>query len=282
MSVLVLGSDADYATCITVAERSGATEVTVARYTDNWDATGHSAVILVYLSNFDQHLDVLREARAVTPAIVVERPHEQLASMYLANAAEEVIFDTELSLLPRAVARASVRRATAAHLERAARIDPLTELYNRRGVSELIPRLCARGTSTAVLLDVDDFKGVNTRLGHSGGDQVLRQLAKALRDLVRPSDICARVGGDEFVVVLPNTTMNDAVIVIERVRAALYQTGISASFGVADATGAQTLDELVKRTQACLHEGKARGKNCVAKRMANGDVVLVQVHASAA
>ncbi len=276
MRVLVLGSSNDSGRCIEVAERTKVVDVTVANYTDAWSTEGHTAVILVYPSQQDQNLDLVREARAQVPVIVVEQPHEHYAEMYLTNAVEEVVFDNELWLLPRTIARATVRRTTSAHLERATRTDPLTELLNRRGIAELIPRICARNAnSTAVLVDVDDFKGVNERLGHSGGDRVLRQLADTVRDLVRPSDVAARTGGDEFVIVLPGTTSNEAVLVIERIRAALFDQGISASFGIADASGAGSLDELVLRTQACLSEGKAKGKNCLVRRMANGDVVLV-------
>lgn len=282
MSVLVLGSVEDRDTCIEVAERTKAGDVTVASYTDNWSAAGHQVVVLVYPSQEPQSLDIVREARACVPVIVVERAHEQLASMYLANAVEEVVFDTELGLLARAVSRAAVRRETSAHLERMARVDPLTELLNRRGISELIPRICRRTTqSTAVLVDVDDFKGVNTRLGHAGGDMVLRQLADTIRELVRPTDVAARTGGDEFVIVLPSTGPAEAVRVVERIRAALFSKGISASFGLADAAGASTLDELVLRTQSCLVEGKARGKNCLVRRGANGELVTLAptVHA---
>jgi len=104
--------------------------------------------------------------------------------------------------------------------------DPLTEVANRRafmedGQAELM-RSLRHGQPLAVLmLDIDHFKRINDEHGHPAGDLVLRQVARACRDALRPFDLVGRLGGEEFAVLLPQTTLADALIVAERLRAAI-------------------------------------------------------------
>ncbi|MCA9563208.1 MAG: diguanylate cyclase, partial [Myxococcales bacterium] len=100
--------------------------------------------------------------------------------------------------------------------------DPLTQVLNRRGLQIQLDRESSRGLRTdtalvALLVDVDDFKAVNTAIGHQGGDIVLKQVANAIVSTVRPSDIVGRIGGDEFLVVLPDTRLAEARKVSQRV-----------------------------------------------------------------
>ncbi|HTQ35209.1 MAG TPA: diguanylate cyclase, partial [Stellaceae bacterium] len=163
--------------------------------------------------------------------------------------------------------------------------DELTGLYNRRYVvahlEELISRVTAEGiTDTALMMfDVDHFKAVNDQYGHPGGDDALRQLAdRALRG-VRSIDLVARLGGEEFVVVMPDTDLRAAVVVAERLRGAvaaepffIHATGdrrqITISAGVAIAQSGDSVDSLLQRADDALYRAKNTGRN---KVVAHGD-----------
>jgi two-component system, cell cycle response regulator len=158
--------------------------------------------------------------------------------------------------------------------------DELTGLYNRRYVvahlEELVGRVNAEGiTDTSVMMfDVDHFKAVNDHHGHPGGDDALRQLAdRALRG-VRSIDLVARLGGEEFVVVMPETDLRAAVRVAERLRASvaaepffIHASGdrppITISIGVAVARSGDTVDTLLQRADDALYQAKNAGRNRV-------------------
>jgi diguanylate cyclase (GGDEF)-like protein len=125
---------------------------------------------------------------------------------------------------------------------RQSRNDALTGLSNRRAFEERLPIELARAARngrplTLCLLDLDGFKGVNDRLGHPAGDEVLRAVARIL-DESRVADDCFRIGGDEFAVLMPNTSRGEATVAAERIAeqvrsAALGEGGIGVSFGIA-------------------------------------------------
>jgi two-component system cell cycle response regulator len=162
--------------------------------------------------------------------------------------------------------------------------DELTGLYNRRYVVAHLEELIARinnddTTDTALMMfDVDHFKAVNDQFGHPGGDDALRQLAdRALRG-VRSIDLVARLGGEEFVVVMPETTLPAAMSVAERLRGAvaaepfvIHGAGqhqpITISIGVAVAQPGDTVDTLLQRADDALYQAKNSGRN---KVMAQG------------
>ncbi len=154
--------------------------------------------------------------------------------------------------------------------------DSLTGISNRRhflqrGKSEFEHARQNGHPLTAIMFDLDNFKRVNDAHGHAVGDQVLRELAQSCRNLLRASDLFGRVGGEEFIALLPNTCLEQAQIIAERLQntIALYeletstgQVGISASFGVTEMTkGCKDLDRLLIEVDQTLYASKGGGKN---------------------
>lgn len=157
--------------------------------------------------------------------------------------------------------------------------DPLTHLFNRRFLEESLGReleLASRKRqSVAVLfLDLDHFKKFNDTFGHAAGDMVLQSLADLFRNFFRSTDICCRYGGEEFAIVLPESSSEDAAIRAEALRAeikhlrlqykkqTLGPLSISAGVAAFPAHGS-TSDELLKIADQCLYQSKARGRDVV-------------------
>src|SRR5262245_39277190 len=166
----------------------------------------------------------------------------------------------------------------AQELERLATTDDLTGLYNRRhflALAEDERRLHERGHQplALMLLDIDFFKSINDRFGHDVGDAMIRHVADICRDEMRGFDLLARIGGEEFVLLLPHTTSEQAMVLAERLRDRLEtsplvthlgEVGVTASIGVA-ATDAQVehIADLMKRADQALYQAKRDGRNRV-------------------
>ena len=155
----------------------------------------------------------------------------------------------------------------------AATTDPLTGVANRGRLRELLRAGTQQSIRTQMplcvtILDVDHFKRVNDTHGHAAGDQVLRQVASVLEYNVRPYDTVARYGGEEFVVLLPGVDLDEAALVLERLRAAIptgtSPVAVTASFGLARFDpSVDDADNVVKRADAMLYEAKQNGRNRV-------------------
>lgn len=154
-----------------------------------------------------------------------------------------------------------------------AKTDQLTGLLNRIGIREPLYNGLKRWQESRspfafVLVDIDHFKKVNDEHGHDVGDEILKGTAKLLSENVRKSDFLARWGGEEFILVCPNTNLEQAHSVAEHLRAKLADTQlhpkipVTASFGVAAMTQAD-LDHLFKSADEALYEAKGLGRNCV-------------------
>ena len=166
-----------------------------------------------------------------------------------------------------------------AQLERLARTDVLTSLSNRRDFYERAQQEVARAKRSGkafslMLLDVDFFKKINDQYGHAGGDEVLRRLSRVLSDLLREVDTPARLGGEEFVVLMPETPLEGARLVAERVRAGMEATVVelgdgrlirfTVSIGLAQwADGEDDIDVPLHRADEALYRAKAGGRNQV-------------------
>ena len=169
----------------------------------------------------------------------------------------------------------SALNAAAAHDSATALVDvePMTGLKNRRRLDRDMAELTDDDQVAYVMVDVDHFKNFNDVNGHAAGDEALRQVANALSDSVRPGDVVYRYGGEEFCILLPATTTDDAVTVAERARATVEALDIpggenqpsgrvTISVGVAD-TSDQSLDDLIERADGALYEAKHGGRNQV-------------------
>jgi diguanylate cyclase (GGDEF)-like protein len=159
-------------------------------------------------------------------------------------------------------------------LEAASRTDALTGLPNRRHLQERLAAAFSaasrHGRPVAVLMvDVDHFKRVNDRLGHAGGDHVLRRIALCLANACRAEDVAGRWGGEEFLVVSADTGDDGASALGERIRAAAenevitVEDGekISVTVSVGVASGSGDIDAIVRTADAALYEAKAAGRN---------------------
>jgi diguanylate cyclase (GGDEF)-like protein len=153
--------------------------------------------------------------------------------------------------------------------------DELTGLYNRRGLFELAQREFARARRTGrglalVMADLDHFKEVNDRYGHLAGDEVLKRCAAVHAKLARASDLCGRLGGEEFLLLAPETDLEGAIALAERVRHSLREMDeggirVTASFGVTVLRDSdRSLDDMLRRADDALYRAKAGGRDRVA------------------
>jgi diguanylate cyclase (GGDEF)-like protein len=157
--------------------------------------------------------------------------------------------------------------------EKLARIDPLTGLLNRRGFEESCAVERQRidrvpGTLCLALLDLDHFKQVNDRYGHPLGDQVLKEFSGALLRTLRATDAVARLGGEEFAILLPGTDAARAQEIAERVRSEVAKIPLpsghlSTSIGLSTWDGVETLETWYGRTDRALYQAKVKGRNRV-------------------
>ena len=151
---------------------------------------------------------------------------------------------------------------------------PLTRAYNRRYFFERLEERIThnnRKTDKAVsviMFDLDNFKSVNDTQGHYTGDQVLIETANIVKNIIRQNDIFARLGGEEFILALPETGLDAAASIAERIRIAVAQLTrdaykVSVSVGVAEWNGIETVDQLYTRVDKLTYASKHRGKNIV-------------------
>jgi diguanylate cyclase (GGDEF)-like protein len=156
--------------------------------------------------------------------------------------------------------------------------DPLTQLLNRRGLENALHITLAQAVrgqipTAAIMVDVDHFREINTNFGNDVGDQVIRQVARYLQRLCRASDVVARTGGDEFLMILPQTDVDGARLLAERLRSEIAERPlvvnqqripVTASLGVAAALGDIDLDRLSQEADRAMHLAKHGGRNRVA------------------
>jgi two-component system, cell cycle response regulator len=165
-----------------------------------------------------------------------------------------------------------------------AHIDPLTGLPNRRALTARLQREWARierhgGQLAFIMADIDDFKRVNDTYGHHVGDKMLQEVARAIAQQCRETDLPARYGGEEFAIIVPGETGANAIHLAERCREEIERLGVkvkndlvavTASFGAVDAAGVGSAEALIKQADEALYRAKRAGRN----RVAGSDVAV--------
>ncbi|GGP50032.1 GGDEF domain-containing protein [Shewanella saliphila] len=155
--------------------------------------------------------------------------------------------------------------------------DPLTKLANRRNAAAILEqeksRLQRNNEPLSVLLcDLDHFKLVNDKYGHNGGDMVLTELSALFKEQVRQQDCVARWGGEEFLIILPQTSAEQASIIAEKIRSSVEQHTVNflsqqikttISIGISQLSDDQSIDELINTADKCLYQAKTLGRNQV-------------------
>ena len=172
--------------------------------------------------------------------------------------------------------------------EELARIDPLTELNNRRAFFDYAGRVHkqarrVKGQYAVLMIDIDYFKQVNDQYGHESGDEVLKTVSRILESRARETDVLGRLGGEEFAIILPDTSSTGAVELAEHIRDVLARTptstqseeiSVTASIGVAHCADVQeSFQSTLARADDALYEAKRPGRNKV--ELAEEQVAIV-------
>ena len=212
------------------------------------------ALLLTEYGNFDLYTNHLLQS-------------EQIRLMYVLN------ITTSILVLSIAIyIFVNILEKTEEISRQLARTDPLTQLFNRRHFFELSNQLlmlskgCGSPHSLA-FLDLDNFKHINDQHGHEVGDRVLQKVSKVLKETVRKSDVVARFGGEEFIILFTNTDKQHALTVCEVIRKAIEEAdmpehvnNITTSIGVAGVDD-ETIIQVIKRADSALYEAKNKGRN---------------------
>ena len=162
-------------------------------------------------------------------------------------------------------------------LQKVALYDALTGVMNRSSLDDFLPREVNRAQRyetelSIMMIDIDHFKSINDRIGHMGGDEILSQVAKSITGSLRSSDMAFRFGGDEFLILLPNTNLKGAHTAAEHIAealaksnacAALYDVKPQLSIGVASYRKGESHEDLVRRADSALYSAKSNGRNCI-------------------
>jgi len=171
--------------------------------------------------------------------------------------------------------RTATLETAVSRLNELASTDYLTGIINRRHFQDVaqreLMRLGRHGNSASLILfDLDHFKRVNDRFGHEAGDLVLKKVARAVQEVMRPMDMFGRYGGEEFLVLLPDTRTENAMEIAERMRKRVEETyslyrgreiHVTISIGVAQWNGRDSLKELIRQADSALYQAKNAGRN---------------------
>jgi diguanylate cyclase (GGDEF)-like protein len=152
--------------------------------------------------------------------------------------------------------------------------DVLTGLFNRRFLNDKLEAESKRSNRnnvflSLIMLDVDYFKKYNDTFGHSEGDKILSMVGGIIKQCIRQTDFGCRYGGEEFAVILPDTNVEDAILIAERIRKCVesdtveLNAGVTISAGANQYTSMQIINEFIAKTDSALYKAKESGRNCV-------------------
>lgn len=240
---------------------------------------GMSILDLIHPQDRQRVLDAIEELTSGgQPRVEYRVPHEDGTWVWLETTASDLLADPDVNAVISISRDVTERHQLTEVLAHRASHDQLTGLANRAELEHFLTLALASaarsGTSlTIAYLDLDGFKEVNDSWGHPVGDGLLKAVAAALREQVRDGDLIARMGGDEFVVVLPTVGLPAAVHTAERIRARLSEPfvvdgvasplKVSASIGLAEARGHETVTDLLRHADSALYAAKRRGRDRV-------------------
>ena len=199
---------------------------------------------------------------------ILERDKDELEALVRQRTSELVKVNQDLEL------EIEDRKRVEKKLEQLAITDALTGIFNRRKFDLTLERELKRADRyraplSLIMLDIDHFKRINDTYGHHAGDAVLVLLAKLISDNIREPDVFARWGGEEFVVLTPNTNAESAWQLAEKLRAVVEASsfpgivGLTCSFGVTELVEADSPDDFINRADNALYQAKASGRNKV-------------------
>ncbi|WP_051534542.1 sensor domain-containing diguanylate cyclase [Deefgea rivuli] len=219
-------------------------------------------------------LTILSDVSTLVSNLRAMQEHE--AQLHKANESLEAIVSSRTVLLEQANRE----------LARLATEDPLAGIYNRRAFEAEAAKAIASADRSGrplslLFLDIDHFKSINDRFGHAAGDDVIQKVAALSKDLLRSSDLLARWGGEEFVLLLPDTALAQAIVVGEKILAAVRncafespQCSITISGGVAERSFAQPLESLLIEADQLLYRAKHAGRNRLVWSLNTQDAVV--------
>lgn len=257
-----------------IAEDAGSQRVVSECHRDLAEAYKKSGDPIKALLHFEQYFELHQ-------AVFDAESDRRLKTIEIAHQVETTRKDSEIYQLRSVQLQQEIeeRKKAQAALERLATQDPLTGLSNRRHFLDLATRgfdqaQRYRRPLSAIMLDIDHFKEINDTFGHAAGDKILRAVADRLVNVMRKVDILARYGGDEFIILLPETSQEGARRLAERLRTALTcqpetientSVLLSASMGISSTHGGSdlTLDELIRRADQALYASKQSGRDRV-------------------
>jgi len=160
-------------------------------------------------------------------------------------------------------------------------LDPLTGVYNKKEILNFLEKLLAnyirykKDPFSVMMLDIDFFKKINDTYGHLAGDFILKEFVKIIQKIIRHSDILGRFGGEEFIVLLPNTKVSGALRLAHRIKEEVeknsFQFGnkdikITTSIGITSASLNDSLESLLERVDEALYDAKRKGRNRIEYR----------------
>ena len=232
--------------------------------TDLKAVTGEEIGKIIFIKNMDEYSRKIRLIRLISIVLGILLVG---VSYYLMT----VIFNRYTKAIAAYQSQLEIKNRT---LGKLSNIDFLTKINNRRCMQKILNKELKRAkrydkSLSVILFDVDNFKSINDTYGHNAGDKVLKSISRIVSKMIRESDHFGRWGGEEFILILPETSLENAALLAEEIRHDLENfnfeepSQVTCSFGISEYTGEAETSELVSKSDHALYEAKENGKNRV-------------------